>query len=365
MNVAFAEPDPELAEIADAASSMLTRLGGLEVARGLLDGEDSAARAADAVLLEFGLLDLAACDDPAEPAALRPLAAVTGALGTHVLATRYIPGLVHAHLASALGLGVAPAWTGAVAFWDSPSADLAWARNARSLVVRPAGDAARVEGLCAAIAGDLSGGAAFIPVHADGDDLLLVAEAGEAGVEVRARPSLSPTLQLSDLVLESAACRVAARGDAARTALRRAHRLALCTVASAQAYAAAAAAKLATTYAKERFQFGQPIGAFQAIKHRCADMYIEAQLARAMADGAAADAGDPEAPHAAKAVCSDAYRFVATKAVQIHGGIGITWEHAAHLYLRDAHATATLLGGAAAHRRILAERARASALEAA
>jgi alkylation response protein AidB-like acyl-CoA dehydrogenase len=94
-------------------------------------------------------------------------------------------------------------------------------------------------------------------------------------------------------------------------------------------------------------------------------MYVEAQLARSMADGAAADAANPDAPHAAKAFCGEAYRFVATKAVQIHGGIGITWEHAAHLYLRDAHATATLMGGAAAHRRILAQRAAAGAREAA
>jgi len=365
MNIAFAAPDPEVAEISEATGSMLTRLGGLEIARGLLDSDDKAARSADAALLEFGLLDLAACQDPAQPASLHHLAAVLGALGTQVLAARYIPGLVQAHLATALGLEAPAAWTGAVAFWDSPCTDLAWARNARSLVVHVTGDAAKVEGLAPTVVGDLSDGVVFIPTHVDGDDLLLMSPLRATGIAVRNRPSLSPTLQISDLAFQGAACRVAARGEAARMALRSAHRLALCAVASAQAQAAGAAAQMATTYARERFQFGLPIGSFQAIKHRCADMYIEAQLARSMADGAAADAGNPDAPHAAKAFCGDAYRVVTTKAVQIHGGIGITWEHAAHLYLRDAHATATLLGGGAAHRRILAERAAASALKAA
>jgi len=365
MNIAFPEPDPELAEVSAAASAMLVRLGGLEIARGLLDGDDKAARRADAMLLEFGLLDLAACEDPARPAPLRHLAAVTGALGSFVLAARYIPGLVCAHLATAMGLEAPQGWTGAVAFWDSPSADLAWARNARGLVLHPSG--AKVDGAAVNIVGDISDSVVFLPAQIDGEELLIAVEVGGAGVDVRPRPSLSPTLQISDIAFQGASAKVAARGEAARIALHSAHRLALCAVATAQAHAAATAAQMATTYAQERFQFGLPIGSFQAIKHRCADMYLEAQLARSMADAAVADAGNLDAPHAAKAFCGDAYSFVATKAVQIHGGIGITWEHAAHLFFRDAHASATLLGGAAAHRRVLAGRARSAggALEAA
>jgi alkylation response protein AidB-like acyl-CoA dehydrogenase len=132
-------------------------------------------------------------------------------------------------------------------------------------------------------------------------------------------------------------------------------------LASAQAGAAMACTTMTVSHARDRLQFGLPIGSFQAVKHRCADMFIEAQLARSIADGAAADTLGRDAAHAAKAFCSDAYRRVTSTAMQLHGGMGITWEHDAHLFFRDAHATAPLLGGAAAHRGILAGRMRSTA----
>jgi alkylation response protein AidB-like acyl-CoA dehydrogenase len=105
----------------------------------------------------------------------------------------------------------------------------------------------------------------------------------------------------------------------------------------------------AVGYARERVQFGRPIGSFQAIKHRCADILIALEGARSLARFAAhaVDAGGGEVPllaPAAKARAADAYVAGAWSNVQIHGGIGYTWEHDAHLYYRRARASAVLLG---------------------
>jgi alkylation response protein AidB-like acyl-CoA dehydrogenase len=114
-------------------------------------------------------------------------------------------------------------------------------------------------------------------------------------------------------------------------------------------------------YAKDRVQFGRPIGSFQAIKHKCADMLLEVESAKSAAYYAAwaAAEGNDEAPvvaSLAKAYCSDAYFHAAAENIQIHGGIGFTWEHNAHLYFKRAKSSEILLGDATYHRELLAQR---------
>jgi alkylation response protein AidB-like acyl-CoA dehydrogenase len=116
------------------------------------------------------------------------------------------------------------------------------------------------------------------------------------------------------------------------------------------------AMEIATEYAKERVQFDQPIGAFQAIKHRCAQMYVEVESARSLLYWAAW-AQDNEAPEAAllaasvaKAYCSEVYRNVTTGAIQVLGGTGFSWEHDIHLYLKRAKANEAMLGDPVYHR---------------
>jgi alkylation response protein AidB-like acyl-CoA dehydrogenase len=114
-------------------------------------------------------------------------------------------------------------------------------------------------------------------------------------------------------------------------------------------------------YAKDRLQFGRPIGSFQAIKHRCADLLVEVDSASLLADWAArAAAEQPEAlPVAAaecKARCTDAFVHAAAAAIQIHGGIGFTWDHDAHLYFKRAKSSQLFLGNTAYHRELLAQR---------
>ncbi|MCY3661916.1 MAG: acyl-CoA/acyl-ACP dehydrogenase [bacterium] len=117
---------------------------------------------------------------------------------------------------------------------------------------------------------------------------------------------------------------------------------------------------MAVGYARERMQFGRPIGSFQAIKHRCADLLLECETARSAAYYAAwcAASGDDDLPVAAamaKAHCSDAYYRTAAENIQIHGGIGFTWEHPAHLYFKRAKASQLMFGDSAHHRARLAD----------
>lgn len=124
-----------------------------------------------------------------------------------------------------------------------------------------------------------------------------------------------------------------------------------------QAGAAARALDITVAYLKERHQFGRPLGSFQALKHRCADLLVQTETARTMSWAAAWSVGQPEQgvrASAAKSWCSDAFSQVAAEMVQLHGGVAITWEHDAHLYFKRAHATAQLFGRAAEHRRAAA-----------
>jgi alkylation response protein AidB-like acyl-CoA dehydrogenase len=117
----------------------------------------------------------------------------------------------------------------------------------------------------------------------------------------------------------------------------------------------------AVEYAKTRIQFGRPIGSFQAIKHKCADMLLEVESSKSAAyyaGWAAAEDSDelPVVASLAKSYCSEAYFHAAAENIQIHGGIGFTWEHPAHLYFKRAKSSELLFGDPAYHRELLAQR---------
>lgn len=118
---------------------------------------------------------------------------------------------------------------------------------------------------------------------------------------------------------------------------------------------------MSVEYAKVRVQFGRPIGSFQAIKHKCADMLLEVESAKSAAYYAgwcASELNDelPSVASLAKAYCSDAYFHAAAENIQIHGGIGFTWEHPAHLYFKRAKSSELLFGDPTYHRELLAQR---------
>ena len=118
---------------------------------------------------------------------------------------------------------------------------------------------------------------------------------------------------------------------------------------------------MSVEYAKVRIQFGRPIGSFQAIKHKGADMLLEVESAKSAAyyaGWAAAEDNDelPVVASLAKAYCSDAYFHATAENIQIHGGIGFTWEHPAHLYFKRAKSSELLFGDPSYHRELLAHR---------
>jgi alkylation response protein AidB-like acyl-CoA dehydrogenase len=116
-------------------------------------------------------------------------------------------------------------------------------------------------------------------------------------------------------------------------------------LASEQVGAAERCLQLTVDYTKSRVQFGRPIGSFQALKHRMADLYVAVSAARAVVDDAISDP-TPTAAALARVTASDAFCAVASEGIQMHGGIAITWEHDMQLYFKRAHGSAQLLGPA-------------------
>jgi alkylation response protein AidB-like acyl-CoA dehydrogenase len=137
--------------------------------------------------------------------------------------------------------------------------------------------------------------------------------------------------------------------------------LAAVALAAEQVGGAQKVLEMAVEYAKVRVQFGRPIGSFQAIKHKCADMLLEVESAKSAAyyaGWAAAEDNDelPVVASLAKAYCSDAYFHATAENIQIHGGIGFTWEHPAHLYFKRAKSSELMFGDPTYHRELLAQR---------
>ena len=213
----------------------------------------------------------------------------------------------------------------------------------------------------------LHGRAAFVPDADDADCLLLLAQdvdAGPAivaarGLEVTSRPVLDETRRLGQVSGDGVPVRQMWRIDqaAVRALLDRA------AVAVACDSLGLAGAMLDATvgYVRVREQFGRPVGSFQAVKHACADMLVSVSVAReliqaavrALADG---DPGASVAASMAKSYACEAAVEVAGKAMQLHGGIGYTWESGIHVYLKRALLNRSLSGSPAAHRRRLAAR---------
>ena len=204
----------------------------------------------------------------------------------------------------------------------------------------------------------LSGTARFVAYGASAKVIFVSAAGGSTwavaadapGLEIIPHVTMDQTRPLADVRLDDVAAEPLGAG--ARDAALRAGWLCI----AAEALGGAQAALDRTTiYAKERVQFGRPIGSFQAYKHRLADMMVEIEQARSAVYWAACalDAGSDEtdlALHAAKAFCTDTYRMCAGNMIQLHGGIGFTWEHDAHLFFKRARGAGSMLGDADWHR---------------
>jgi alkylation response protein AidB-like acyl-CoA dehydrogenase len=196
-----------------------------------------------------------------------------------------------------------------------------------------------------------------------GSDLVLALVGSRApGLTIKPMPSVDATRPLYEVTydnVEVAPADVLARGEAARAALARA--LDVATVALTAEMVGGMQWVLDTTveYAKTRKQFGKPIGQFQAIQHHCADMLLLTESARSAVYYAAWLMGNdskeaPAAVSVAKAYASDAYREVGNRGIQVHGGIGFTWDEPMHFYYKRAKASELMFGDATYHRERIA-----------
>ncbi|SCL13818.1 Acyl-CoA dehydrogenase [Micromonospora nigra] len=213
-----------------------------------------------------------------------------------------------------------------------------------------------------ALSGEVAGIADALPA----DVLLVPASDGlyavdAAGPGVRTTPvvSLDPTRTLADVTLADAPARLVAGGADARAAVADALTAGAVLLASEQVGVAQWCLDATVEHVGARHQFGRPVGSFQAVKHRLADVWVEVSEARAVARYAAdclatADPDTAVAAALAQAYCGPVAVRAAEAAVQLHGGLGFTWEHPAHLYLKRAKSAAIAFGTADRHRACLA-----------
>jgi alkylation response protein AidB-like acyl-CoA dehydrogenase len=218
----------------------------------------------------------------------------------------------------------------------------------------------------------LTGHKTFVLDGATADVVLTVARTGDgigvfwvdgdaSGLTREPLPTMDPTRRQARLDYRDVpATRLRTHGDGWDLVSEVLDRAAV-ALAAEQVGVATRALDMAVEYAKVRHQFGRPIGSFQAVKHLLADVLLEVESARAAAHYAllASETEDPELPAVAslaKAFCSDACVQATEDNIQVHGGIGFTWEHPAHLYLKRAKTSQLLFGDPAYHRELLARR---------
>jgi alkylation response protein AidB-like acyl-CoA dehydrogenase len=222
----------------------------------------------------------------------------------------------------------------------------------------PSAGTVKLRGLIPAVADALPADVLLVPAEGVPNALYLV-EAGAPGVHRTPLVGIDMTRQLCDITLDDAPARQVAVGAAAEAAIRAGLMAGAGVLAAEQLGLAQHCLDITLGYVRERRQFARQIGSFQALKHRLADLWTAVSLARAASRYAAAclAADDPDAPVAvalAKSACCEAAVRAAEECVQMHGGIGFTWEHPAHLYLKRAKAASVAFGTPGAHRASLA-----------
>jgi len=243
---------------------------------------------------------------------------------------------------------------GAPALWDAGSA----AKPGEfTMEAKPDGDGIVLDGEKVLVM-DAAGADFFLVATADGKRHLVERDA--AGVTVTAEPSIDLTRRLYSVRLDGVEVPAADTLPADESDYHPVFLRACVAIAAESTGIAQRAMEMAVSYAKDRQQFGRPIGAYQAVSHRCAQMLLETENSRSAVYGAAwaADAEPESLPLAAsmaKAYASDAGWRVPDASIQVHGGIGFTWEHDLHFFLKRGKANAATFGNAGWHRERVAD----------
>ncbi|MCK1592091.1 acyl-CoA dehydrogenase family protein [Bradyrhizobium sp. 169] len=238
--------------------------------------------------------------------------------------------------------------------------DGGWAGGSRT-GARKTNNGWRLDGHKSYVLDALSADVILVTAETPNGRSLFAVAADALGLDRRRSPGFDQTRQLGRIELLDAPARLVGKEGAGGQILSAALDRAAVLLAAEMVGAADACLDMSVGYAKVREQFGRPIGSFQAIKHKCAEVLVELEGARAAAYYAAwaADNNPNELPTVAciaKATAAEAFFRAAAENVQIHGGIGATWEHAAHLFLKRAKTSYILLGDPSYHRLRLADR---------
>ena len=274
------------------------------------------------------------------------------ACGSEAQKRAHLPGIASGECIAALG------FSSDSGRWDAGAVQLCFRQDGGDAIL--SGALRCVDGHCADLL--LLAARAEGSRGAEGISLFAV-PADVKGIARERLPTMDATRCLAALRLDEVRVPASARlGEAefAWPGLERALQHAAVALAAEQVGGAARCLQLAVAHARQRVQFGKPIGAFQALKHKMADMMVQVETARSATYYAACVADDdaaalPAASAMAKAAASDAYTFCAGQALQIFGGVGFTWEYDLHLYFKRARSSAVLLGDSAWHRERLAQ----------
>jgi alkylation response protein AidB-like acyl-CoA dehydrogenase len=226
-----------------------------------------------------------------------------------------------------------------------------WRRAAVTLTAARGAHDWRVDGVVRHVLNGAAADDLLVVATLDGDPAVFLLDRAADGVTVVAQRVLDGTRPMATITCTGApAVKLTGEGPADDLIERNVNR-ALAVLSVEQVGACERVLEIATDYARTREQFGRPIGSFQAIKHKCADMLVDLEWARSASQAALqAPPGESDwRASMAKAVCSESLRNAAHANVQIHGGIGFTWEDSAHLYLRRARTDEVLFGGPGQH----------------
>jgi alkylation response protein AidB-like acyl-CoA dehydrogenase len=239
--------------------------------------------------------------------------------------------------------------------------DGSWEIGATRLTAAPADGGWRLDGRKSFVLDGHTAGLILVAARTEAGLSLFAVQSDASGLGRTALPTLDQTRKLARLDFDGVPGMLVGADGAAEAVLSRTLDIAAIAQAAEQLGGAQRTLDMAVEYAKVRHQFGRPIGSFQAIKHRCADLLLEVESLRSAVQYAAAAVAEDstEVPVVAalvKAYASDVYFHVAAENIQIHGGIGFTWEHDAHLYFKRAKASELFLGDATLHRERLATR---------
>jgi len=240
-----------------------------------------------------------------------------------------------------------------------PEDDGSWTPDEFSVTARRSGDRYLLDGRKSFVLDGMVADLILVAASSDDGPALFAVGGGAPGLSGQAMQTLDMTRKQAVLTFSGTPGRPVGQPGAAAEIVAQAVRGGMLALAAEQVGGAQRCLDMAVAYAKVRHQFGRAIGSFQAVKHMCADMLLEVESARSAAYYAAWAAADgaadlPLVASLAKARCSEAYFQVAASNIQVHGGIGFTWEHDAHLYYRRAKSAEVMLGTPASHREVVA-----------